>query len=233
MSSLRRKPPKWTCRPPASVICDKYALLRRRSRAMEIDAAGNLRFFFCLSAPSLLFLFSFFLPPARTSGKKSACTREDFADDAPDVTALIRPLLRHSHKTGNRWYMGPPGTARVLQSGRDLMQATELRTPILIGVLCSPRARRVLMCAASWTAVTQPGRQRIQNKSEASRFPLGSLVDSPELRERCKVERTNKFCYLFTKEAIFQRFMRNNKNVGSLYHSGEIQKVLDSARCGR
>lgn len=45
--------------------------------------------------------------------------------------------------------MGPPGTARVLQSGRDLMQATELRTPILIGVLCSPRARRVLMCAAS------------------------------------------------------------------------------------
>lgn len=59
------------------------------------------------------------------------------------------PLLRRSHKTRNRLYMGPPGTARVLQSGRDLMQATELRTPILIGVLCSPRARRVLMCAAS------------------------------------------------------------------------------------
>lgn len=97
MSSLRRKPPKWTCRPPASVICDKYALLRRRSRAMEIDAAGNLRFFFCLSAPSLLFLFSFFLPPARTSGKKSACTREDFADDAPDVTALILVLCSDVH----------------------------------------------------------------------------------------------------------------------------------------
>lgn len=97
MSSLRRKPPKWTCRPPASVICDKYALLRRRSRAMEIDAAGNLRFFFCLSAPSLLFLFSFFLPPARTSGKKSACTRGDFADDAPDVTALIPVLCSDVH----------------------------------------------------------------------------------------------------------------------------------------
>lgn len=40
----------------ASVICDKYALLRRRIQTMEIDAASNPRFLFCLRASPLDFV---------------------------------------------------------------------------------------------------------------------------------------------------------------------------------
>lgn len=63
--------------------------------------------------------------------------------------------------------------------------------PTLIGVLCSPRARSVLMCAASWTEATQPRRLHIQSKSQACR-PLGSPMNTQGSHEHQDTESTNK-----------------------------------------
>lgn len=139
----------------ASMICDKYTLLRRRIQAMEIDAVSNHCFFFCLPASPPLFLFL-----TSTNTHIPACTHTlRFIQKAHDVTVHIPGLYLNVHtKLG----IGSSVTC-VLESGRDLIQASELWTSILIYVLCRPRALLVLMCAVSWTAATQPQQLHIQS----------------------------------------------------------------------
>lgn len=134
--------------------------LRRHSQAVGIDALGNLWFRFRSSASRL---FSFFpLQLTWIKGKEdihfgiyTKCTGCHCSNP--------RPVLKHSYKT---WNQTNPGTTRVLGNRRDLIQAAELWTFIFIGVLCSPRAAPVLMCAASWTTVTQPWRLHIQSEAD-------------------------------------------------------------------
>lgn len=147
----------------ASMICDKYALLRRLIQAMEIDAAGNHCFFFCLSAfPPLCVSLSL----SSTHPHIPACAQTLRFIQTCDVTAHVSGLYLNVHtKLG----IGSSVTC-VLESERDLIQASELWTSILIYVLCRPRAHSVLMCAVNWTAAAQPWRLHIQSKSKASHF---------------------------------------------------------------
>lgn len=126
-------------------------------------------------------------------------------------------------KHSQTWNETSPGTTCVLGNGQGLMQATELWTSILIGILWSPRAHPVLMCAASWTAATQPGQQCIPCESKACRPSTGlSLMNTQELHEQHDKER-NKLHFLVKPS--------NPHKIHYLYIMVEaILKFLDTAQ---
>lgn len=172
---------KWTCRPDLW----QNTLLRGQWRLMQCSI-------FAFSSASL--------PPPLFSSLQLTWVRRTecihtwgFTQNAQNITVHIPVLCSDVHTRLEITCISGLGTTCVLESGRDLIQATELQILILIGVLCSPRACSVLMCAASWTAVTQPQWLHILSKSKASRFLLGSLINTQELHE----ERENKLHYLF------------------------------------
>lgn len=82
----------------ASMICDKYALLRKRIQAMEIDAVNNHCFFFCLSASPPRFLL-----PAHThthSFPHSHTHIEIYTKSSWCHCSCPRSVLKCSHETG-------------------------------------------------------------------------------------------------------------------------------------
>lgn len=183
---------------------DKYTLLEKtHSQAMEIDPACNLWFFFSFSASSH--------PSWKETHMGVIYTKCHCSNP--------RPVPKHSPKT---WTETSPGSTCVLGNRRGLMQATELWTSILVGILWRPRAHPVLMCAASWTATTQPGQQRIHCESKTCRLSTGvSLMNTQELHEQYDKE-GNKLHFLVKPS--------NSDKIHYLYIVvEEILKLLDTA----
>lgn len=133
--------------------------LRRHSQAAEIDADGNLWFCF---RPSASPRFSLFPPSANINRRKERVHALELIQNAQDVAGQIPSLCSNTHTRPDQTN---PGTSWVLGNRQDLIQAAELWTFISIGVLCSPRAAPVLMCAASWTAVAQARQLQIQSEA--------------------------------------------------------------------
>lgn len=98
------------------------------------------------SAPLPRCAFVLFPPSADINWRKERVRALELIQNAQDVAGQIPSLCSNTHTRPDRTN---PATSGVLGNRQDLIQAAELWTFIFFGVLRSPRAAPVLMCAAS------------------------------------------------------------------------------------
>lgn len=168
---------------------------------MEIDAAGNLCFFFCLSASFPLFFF--FLFPSNSDKHIPACTHTHARKDLHKMHRTPLFISQSCAQTFTQDWKSlvyrPWCDSRIREwTGSDASHWT----PDLHSHLCplsSPSALSPDVCSQlnrshSTTAAAYP--EQVKGFS----FPLGSLINRQELHERYDAYRTNKLHYLY-KEA--------------------------------
>lgn len=130
--------------------------LRRRRRAMEIDVAAES--LIPLLLLRLVSSFSFCLQLTWVGGKSVRAHVGIYTKCTGCRCWSPRSLLKRARKT---WNQTSPSTT----PGIGEWTASDAS-----GWTLDPRAHRVLMCAAGWTAATQPRRRSVRCKSQPRRF---------------------------------------------------------------